>query len=146
MRVARRWHFISGGAHIFLGSLVLGSPCSSLDTCRILGSWPRRAVFSISSTFTNSSHASVRSRCHGRVWRSRYMLDHTSGCTDGSSDVPQLPRHHSLHVWALGGQGVLEAKAREHFHCTARSHISHLTTHEGKCVTWSRVAGTTGND
>ena len=46
----------------------------------------------------------------------------------------------------LGCQGVLEAKAREHFHCTARSHMSHLTTHVGKCLTWSRVAGTAGND
>ena len=116
-----------------LGSLVLGSPCFSLDTSRILGWWSRRAVCTISSTFTNASHASVRSRCHGRVWRSRYMLDHTSGCTDGSSDVLQLLQT-SLSA-RLGSSAVKVSsrqKREKHFplHCTISHIISDYTCGE----------------
>ena len=61
-----------GGTHIFwftcLGFAV------SLDTSRIFGSWSRRAVFAISSTFTTAPSASICVLCGSRVFHVPFVF------------------------------------------------------------------------
>ena len=57
-----------------LVSLVLDLPCLSLDTSRIFGSWSRRAVFAISSTFTTAPSASICVLCDSRVFHVPFVF------------------------------------------------------------------------
>ena len=113
MRVARRWHFISGGAHIFWVRL----------------SWARRVFRSTRLEFLVRGlgalciRSAQLSQLHHML---RYVLDVTVAC---GGPVTCWTTHQGAPMGVpmclnfLGCQGVLEAKAREHFYCTARSHI-----------------------
>ena len=143
MCVARRWHFISGGAHIFWFTWA----------CRVFRL--TRLEFLVRGFGALCVRSAQFSQLHHM---SRYVFDVTvacvgpvkcwtaSMCTDGSSDVPQLSRRHSPRVLALGSHDVFDTKSSRRFqHCT-HSHIASYRTHVCKCVVWSHGADTKGND
>ena len=61
-----------GGAHIFWFTCLGFAVC--LDTSRIFGSWSRRAVFAISSTFTTAPSASICVLCDSRVFHVPFVF------------------------------------------------------------------------
>ena len=129
MDVARRWHCNSGCAQVSLGSLVLGFPCLSLyiHISRLFGSWSRRFVFAISSTFTTAPNGvdMLRSRVE--------ILSNFEPHQGTRMGVPMCLNVLTF-LCALPGSWVLplslRRRAREHcFNCNVRIYISHLTAH-----------------
>ena len=114
MRVARRWHYNSGRAHIF-GFICLGLAVSLAGHVSI--SW-----FVVSApcvcdnlNFRNCTKcvdmfSVLRSRILGPI-----MFSITSRNMEGSSDVPERSELLSAHVLALGSHGVFETKGARTF-------------------------------
>ena len=109
------------------GSRVLDLPCLSLDTSRIFGSWSRRAVFAISSTFTTAPIGVDMLRSRVEILLNFEPHQGTRMGVPMCFNVLNLSLRAS---WLLGFHVAFETKGARTFqlHCT-HSRIASYPTH-----------------